>query len=227
MPMTDTDRLKARAAEKALEFVGDGMAIGLGTGSTAAHVIRLLAHRVHEGLRVLGVPTSVATETLAREMGIPLTTLEERPELDLVIDGADEVDPDRNLIKGAGGALVREKVVAAAARKRVIVVDESKLVPVLGRRFPVPVEVVGFAVPVASRALVRLGGRVEVRRAEGRPYRTDNGNPILDVRFADIRDPGRLERDIAVIPGVVDCGLFVDLDPIVVVAGNDGTRVLQ
>ncbi|MBI1854169.1 MAG: ribose-5-phosphate isomerase RpiA [Planctomycetes bacterium] len=227
--MADVDRLKALAAERALEFISNGMVVGLGTGSTAKHLIRLLGERVRGGFRVLGVPTSIATEKMAREAGIPLTTLAEHAELDLVIDGADEVDPARNLLKGGGGALVREKIVAAAARSRVIIVDETKLVDVLGRRFALPVEVIPFAVPTATAAIARLGGRAELRltSGSGNAFVSDNGNPILDCRFGDITDPARLERDVTLIPGVVDCGLFVGFDPIVVVAAHSGTRIIR
>jgi ribose 5-phosphate isomerase A len=225
--MADLDRMKALAAERALEFVSNGMVLGLGTGSTAAHLVRLLGERAKRGFRVRGVPTSIATEKLAREAGIELTTLESHPELDLVIDGADEVDPQLDLLKGGGGALVREKVVAAASKRRVIVVDETKLVPVLGRRWALPIEVIPFAVPTARAAIARLGGRVERRMSGASPFVSDNGNAILDCRFGDIPDPARLERDVTLVPGVVDCGLFVGMDPIVVVASETGTRILE
>ncbi len=223
----DLDALKAHAASRALEFVEDGMTIGLGTGSTARHLIRLMADRIRDGLHVRCVPTSIETQNLARSLGIPLTTLAAKPDLDLAIDGADEVDPQRNLIKGAGGALVREKVVAQAARRRIIMVDPSKLVPVLGSKSPVPVEVIPFAAHTAAAELARLGAQVNPRLRGSRTVITDNGNRILDARFGEIPDPARLEREITAIPGVVDCGLFVGMNPTIVVGTEEGTQILS
>src|SRR5262245_59024351 len=190
--MTDPDIYKQQAAERALEHVQSGMALGLGTGSTAKHVLRGLAARLHDGRvhNIVGVPTSEGTAALARELGIPLVTLAERPQLDLAIDGADEIDPAPDLIKGLGGALLREKIVAASAARFIVVGDESKLVPRLGARAPVPVEVIAFGLPLCERRLAALGCVPTLRHAsDGAPFRTDEGNLILDCRFEAIDDP--------------------------------------
>lgn len=217
---------KQRAGEKAAEFVRDDMVIGLGTGSTVAWTIRRLAEMVRAGLRIKGVPTSRATEQLARELGVPLTSFAEVAELDLTIDGADEVSPALDLIKGAGGALLREKLVALTSRRLIIVVDESKRVATLGH-FPLPVEVVPFAVEVTARRVAALGCTPTLRRSDGQLYRTDNGNYILDCAFGAIEDPLRLERELNLLPGVVENGLFVGLAETVVVGGADDVTLIQ
>ncbi len=203
------------------------MVVGLGTGSTAALVVEALAERAREGLQVLGVPTSEATARQARELGIPLTTLQEHPNLDLDIDGADEVSPERDLIKGLGGALLREKIVALAARRLVIVVDESKLVEHLGERASVPVEVIPFGWTRCVAALERLGGSPRLRQGPSGPVLTDGGNWILDTTFPPGGGLSGLAGQIKAITGVVEHGLFVGLDPKVFVGQADGgCRVL-
>jgi ribose 5-phosphate isomerase A len=227
------DEERRRAAEAALEDVRPGMKLGLGSGRTAEHFVRMLAERVRGGLAVVGVPTSARTAELARAEGIPLATLDEEPALDLVVDGADEVDPRLRLIKGGGGALLREKIVATASARMIIVADKGKLVDALGA-FPLPVEIVPFgATPVRlsiERMVARLGlsGSMAWRRAGAGPYVTDGGNHILDVSLGRIDDPERLAQELDTMPGVVEHGLFIGLASLVVVAGSDGvTRLIK
>lgn len=225
-----TEALKEQAAERALDLVADGMVLGLGTGSTARYVVLGLARRVREGrLRgVVGVPTSEATAALAHEHGLALATLEQQPALDLAIDGADEIDPQLNLIKGLGGALLREKVVETAARRFAVVADASKLVTRLGERAPVPVEVIPFALAPVRRQLTALGAAPTLRQtADGRPFQTDQGNLILDCRFGPIGDPASLGAAIRGVPGVVEHGLFLGMATSAFVAAPEGVRVLQ
>lgn len=205
------------------------MVVGLGTGGTAAFAIRRIGQLMRAGRLqgIAGVPTSRSVEALARQQGIPLATLEEHPELDITIDGADEVDPDLDLIKGRGGAMLHEKIVAQASRCEVIVVDEGKLVPRLGGQAPLPVEVVPFGLPVVARALTELGGRPVRRLRGGQPVLTDEGNLILDCWFGGIEDPQGLDREIRAIPGVVEHGLFLGLTSMVVVGGWEGVRLLR
>ena len=230
--MNDVDvaYLKWEAAAKAVDFVQSGMVLGLGSGSTAAYAVDLVGARFQSGaLRdIVGVPTSEATAARAGELGIPLATLAEHPRLDLAIDGADEVDPDLNLIKGLGGALLREKIVEMAARRFVVVVDESKLVDRLGTRGPLPVEVTQFAWEVHARWLASLGCRAELRReSDGAPYVTDNGNYIVHCTFpAGIPDPAALARTLIERPGIVEHGLFLGMATDVVVAGPNGIRLM-
>lgn len=201
------------------------MVVGLGTGSTVHFTLLRLAERVRaERLSFLGVPTSIDTETKARELGIPLVSLDEVRHLDLTIDGADEIDPQFQMIKGGGGALLREKVVAAMSEREVIVVDTSKVVERLGLRFLLPVEVVCFARPAVTRGIEALGGAVNVRmRSQGEVYRTDNGNEILDCRFeGGIADASALERALHAIPGLVESGLFIGLAHVLVVGDDEG-----
>jgi ribose 5-phosphate isomerase A len=226
--------LKERAAERAVALLleldlGEGLALGLGTGSTAERVIKKLAELHHAGrLDFVGVPTSARTERLARRLQLPLTTLDERPVLDLAIDGADEVDPDLNLLKGGGGAHTREKIVARAAERYLIVVDDSKLVEHLGTKMPLPVEVLSFGRALVERELRALGGEPRLRLENGRPFRTDEGNLILDCRFPDgMEDLPRLAAAVKAIPGVVEHGLFLGMADWVVVASRDGTQVLE
>jgi ribose 5-phosphate isomerase A len=222
-----SEDLKRMAGEAALAHVKDGMTVGLGTGSTVAYAIRKLGEVVREnGWHILGVPTSAATETLATSVGIPLIALEDVEAIDLAIDGADEVDPKRNMIKGGGGAHFREKVVARSAAQVVIVVDESKLVPVLGTKASVPVEVHPFGWKQTKAALETLWCTATLRSVGGEPFRTDNGNYILDCRFGPIPKPDKLEREINNVPGVLENGLFVGLADIVLAAGPAGVRSL-
>jgi ribose 5-phosphate isomerase A len=222
------DQLKRAAAERAIAEVEDGMVVGLGTGSTAAFVVEGLARRVAAGLRIVGIPTSERTAALATRLGIPIAGFAEHQRLDLTIDGADEVERrSLDLIKGLGGALLREKIVAAASARLVIVVDSEKLVERLGEHTPVPVEVAQFGWQATAAALTRLGAVPQLRPADnGGPYVTDGGNYILDCRFGPIADPAALERDIAMTVGAIESGLFVGRASAVVNAGDDGVAVL-
>jgi ribose 5-phosphate isomerase A len=215
---------KAVAAHRAVEFVESGMTVGLGTGSTALFAVEWIGRRVREeGLSVRGVPTSVRTEKAAREAGIPLVSLDEVLDLDVTIDGADEVDPKGNLLKGGGGALLREKIVASITKTNVVVVAPEKRVERLGHRELLPVEVVRFGWRAVARSIDRLGGEAYLRRTdEGASYVTDEGHFILDCRFEDIADPADLERTLDRIPGVVETGLFVGLAHRLVVGFPDG-----
>lgn len=202
----------ARLAARALEFVRDHSVIGLGTGRAASALLRALATRIREGHSIRGVPTSEETARRCRELGIPLAGLEASP-LDLTLDGADEVDPRLDLIKGYGGALVRERIVAAASRRQIILVEAGKLVSVLGSRGRLPVEVVPFAVPLCRGRLEALGCRPALRSEQGRPFVTDNGNLVLDCAVGPIPDPPALERAIRAISGVVDTPVFFSAPP--------------
>lgn len=222
-------RRKRAAAEYAAQAVRNGMVVGLGTGSTAELVIESLGRRVRDGLQIVGVPTSVRTERLARSLGIPLADIDEVERIDLTIDGADEVVPETlDVLKGGGGALLREKLVAVASEREVIVVDDTKIVSALGERFALPVEVVPFGWRFPATALNALGGTATLRRdaTSGDPFRTDNENYILDVAFGAIADPGALAAQIKAITGVVDHGLFIGIAHEVIVAGPDGIEVL-
>lgn len=218
---------KQRAGFKAAEFVEDGMSVGLGTGSTAFWMVERLGERVRAGLRVRCVPTSRRTEEQARALGIPLVSLGEAASLDLAIDGADEIGPGLALIKGGGGALLREKLVAGAARRFVVIADASKRVDVLGR-FPLPVEVVPFAWELTARRVSAVtNAEAVLRRAEGgEVYLTDNGNYILDCRCGTIPDPARTERELKALAGVVESGLFVGMADLAVVADGGGVELV-
>ena len=223
--MADQDALKRAAAEKALELVRDGMLLGLGSGSTVRYFTEGVGRLVAGGMKVRGVPTSRATAELAAENGIPIVT-ELVGAIDLAVDGADEVDPSLNLIKGRGGALFREKIVAVASKRFVVVVDESKLVKQLGVGV-LPVEVLPFLWRTTADRLIALGASLTVRGGEEAPYVTDNGNLILDLRFeGGIVDPASVVTSIKVITGVAEHGLFVGITDTCIVAGADGPRVL-
>jgi ribose 5-phosphate isomerase A len=226
--ITDRDELKRAAALRAIEEVEDGMVLGLGTGSTAAFVVEGLGRRVVGGLRVVGIPTSERTAAQAGRLGIPIATFAEYQRLDLTIDGADEVELGTlNLIKGLGGALLREKIVAAASRRLIIVVDQEKLVERLGQHTPVPVEVTQFGWQATAVALAKLGCVPERRYTPAeQPYVTDGGNYILDCRFGPLADPGEVESNIARTVGTVESGLFVGRSSMVVVASTTGVEVL-
>jgi ribose 5-phosphate isomerase A len=219
--MSDQERAaKIEAARKSLEFVQAGMSVGLGSGTTAAEMVRLLGERVRAGLAVRGVASSAATEALARAEGIPLMAVGDVDALDVTIDGADEVDPKGRMIKGRGGALLREKVLAACSRKLVIIVDARKQVAVLGAA-PVPVEITPFAVAVVSRVLTAMGAKVALRPgAAGGPYLTDGGNQLIDCAFGPIPDPDALAARLDGVVGVVEHGLFVGFSPTIVVGGT-------
>ena len=221
--MATNDSLAALATH-ALGFVKAGDVVGLGSGRAAEAFVHALASRVRAGLRIRGVPTSEATERLARELGIDLVGLE--AEIALTVDGADEVDGQLNLIKGHGGALVRERIVAAASRRQIILVTADKLVESLGARGPLPVEVLPFAVPLCRRRLEDLGLKPTLRMQDERPFVTDNFNVILDCATGPIEDPPRLEQAIRAIPGVIDTGLFLGTADLVVVADGDVVREL-
>ena len=225
-----SDRDKELAALRAVEYVVDGMVVGLGTGSTADFAIRALGERARsEGLEIRCVPTSLASARLGEQVGLDIRSLEDCPAVDLTIDGADEVDPRLDLVKGLGGALLREKIVAGASAREVIIVDATKRVERLGTRSPLPVEVVPFAWTLARQRLMELGPRVERRQdAQGQPFITDNGNFILHCHFAaGIADPGGMERQINAIPGVVENGLFIGLVHAVVVGDDARCEVLE
>src|SRR5882672_6186559 len=214
------DQEKEAAARASLRFVKDGQIVGLGTGSTAAYFIQLLGEQVKKGLRIRGIPSSDRSREQAANLGIPLTTLDECQQIDVTVDGADEVDPQLRLIKGGGGALLREKIVASATKQLVIVADATKRVPVLGK-FPLPVEVIKFAQALITKKIEALGAQVELRRgAEGKPYLTDENNYILDCRFGQIPDADGLARRLSDMPGVVEHGLFIGMASVVLVAAG-------
>lgn len=219
---------KRLAAEEAVAFVRDGMTVGLGTGSTVQFALDAIANRIRtEGLKIIGIPTSVRTDLESKRLGIPVSTLDEHPSVDLTIDGADEIDPRLNLIKGGGGALVREKVVATSSTDVIIIADDTKLVVRLGTTFPCPVEFLPFARPLVERGLRALGATPTLRKnKEGSTYVTDNGNWIYDARFRSIPDPAKFEREITLIAGVVDCGIFTGLADLAFIGGPDGVRRL-
>ena len=219
--------LKETAAREALGFVKDGMVVGLGSGSTASIFIRLLGERVKQGMKVVGIPTSRESEDLGRSVGIKIGELRDNPVVDLTVDGADEVDPGLNLIKGLGGALVREKIVAYATEFEIIVVDDSKIVDYLGQKGPLPVEIVKFAHEATVNRLRDIGCQPKLRMKDGQMFVTDNGNYIADCRFERIDSPQSLEAEINMLPGVVDNGLFVGLADKVIVASKDGIRTME
>ena len=229
----DMEALKRQAAARALEQVQSGMKLGLGTGSTARHFVDLLGEKVRAGMKVIGVPTSEATRIQAEQCGIALTTLDEVDRLDITIDGADEVDPDLNLIKGGGGALLREKIVAAASDRMIVIADETKWVDALGR-FPLPVEVVPFGLGATRRAIERafaavgVSGQMVLRKSkDGHVFVTDGGHWIIDGHLGRIADVPRLASLLNAIPGVVESGLFVGLASTVILAGTNGIRVVE
>jgi ribose 5-phosphate isomerase A len=205
------DQEKEAAARASLRFVKDGHVVGLGTGSTAAYFIKLLGEEVKNGLRVRGIPTSIRSRELALSLGIPLVTLDDCQEIDVTVDGADEVDPQLRLIKGGGGALLREKIVASATGQMIVVADASKQVQRLGK-FPLPVEVIRFAQALVAKRIAAMGADVQLRRdVAGNAYLTDENNHILDCRFGEIPDPDRLARELSEMPGVVEHGLFIGM----------------
>ncbi len=228
----DARRLKIMAATAALEHVTSGMRLGIGTGSTADEFIRLLAEKVAAGLVVTGVPTSERSAALCHELGVPLATLEDLPELDLTIDGTDEIDPEFSLIKGGGGALLREKIVAAASARMLVIADETKMVDHLGA-FPLPIEVNLFGLMSTKFAVERvakslgLQGAVTLRERDGQRFVTDGGHLILDASFGLIRDASALSYALHAIPGVVEHGLFLNMATTAVIAGAGGIRTLE
>ena len=228
--MEKQDELKQIAAHRAVEFVDSGMVVGLGTGSTTAFAVIRIGERMKSGdlKNIVGIPTSIRTEKLAGEWGIPLCGLEDQPVIDVTIDGADEVDPDLNLIKGGGGALLREKVVAQASRQNIIIVDENKLSPRLGARWALPVEVIPFAAKSAENFLKSQGATVVLRIGDnGRPYQTDQNNYLLDANFGEMAEPVRVAASLNERAGIVEHGLFLGLASDVIVAAEDGIRHLK
>ncbi len=228
-----TDDWKRQAAEQALNYVEDGMKLGLGTGSTAAKFVELLGAKVRSGLKVVCVPTSEATRAQAAALNIPLTTLDQTPVLDLTVDGADEIDEELRLIKGGGGALLRERIVAVASDRVVIIADNSKQVEVLGR-FPLPLEVVPFGLAATQRLIAQLAadsgceGDIKLRLGtDGKPFLTDNGNHILDCAFGAIDDPEALDDALKLVPGLVESGLFLGIADVGIIAGPKGIEVLS
>ena len=219
--------LKQMAGERAAEYVEDGMIIGLGTGSTVYYTIVKLGELVKEGLDIIGIPTSLETERLAKELGINLSSLEEHPVIDLTIDGADEIDPRLNLIKGGGGALLREKIVASASKTEIIVADERKLVQNLGERFYLPVEAIPFSEAVVMKRLDEMGLNPEPRVRDGKRFITDNGNIIIDCHTGPIENAAELEKELNMIPGVVENGLFIGLAHRALVATKNGINELK
>ncbi len=221
------DELKKAAALMAVEDIEDGMTVGLGTGSTAYYAIMGVADLVKQGMSLRCVATSLQTEEIASEAGVEILSLDDVESVDITIDGADEVDPQLNLVKGLGGALLREKIVASISAREVIIVDDSKMVEQLGTRSPLPVEVLPFGRSHTQRALEALGCKPELRTVNGKPFVTDGGNHILDCRFEGIESPFYLESRINTIPGVVENGLFMGLATKVIVASKEGIEVFE
>ena len=229
----NADAQKRAAAARAVEFVRPGMRLGLGTGSTARHFVELIGERVRAGLDVIAVPTSQATRDEAERCGIVLTTLDETPELDLTVDGADEIAPDLSLIKGGGGALLREKIVAAASARMIVIADRSKWVATLGR-FPLPIEVAPFGLGATQRAIqkaiagIQRPGSLTVRQGkDGHPFVTDGGHWIIDAALGRIDDPKAMAEVLSGIPGIMEHGLFLGLAQTAILAGPDGVKVVE
>jgi len=219
------DEEKQAAARASLQFVKEGQVVGLGTGSTAAHFIKLLGEQVKKGLRIRGIPTSDRSRELALSLGIPLTTLDDCQEIAVTVDGADEVDPQMRLIKGGGGALLREKIVASATKQMIVVADASKRVERLGK-FPLPVEVIKFAKGLVAKRIAALGAEVKLRmNAHDQPFVTDENNYILDCSFGEIRDADGLSRQLSDMPGVVEHGLFIEMASIALFAR--GSEIME
>jgi ribose 5-phosphate isomerase A len=229
----NADAQKRAAAARAVEFVRPGMRVGLGTGSTARHFVELIGERVRTGLDIIAVPTSEMTFADAKRCGIPLTTLDETPQLDLTVDGADEIGPDLSLIKGGGGALLREKIVAAASARMIVIADHSKNVASLGQ-FPLPVEVTSFGLAATQRAVdkaigaIQTPGRLTLRRGkDGHAFVTDGGHWILDAALGRIDDPAALAHALSDVPGVMEHGLFVGLAQMAIIGGPDGVKIIE
>jgi ribose 5-phosphate isomerase A len=228
MTSHDLEGFKRAAALKAVDFVRDGMVVGLGTGSTAKHMVIALGEQVRAGVKLRAVPTSQETAALAREVGILLLDSENRWEIDVAIDGADQVDPEFNLIKGGGGALLKEKIVAASAKQFIVMVDHTKQVPVLGGSFPLPIEVIPFGWGSTAREIEALTkSRVVLRERNGTPFKTESGNLIVDVHIDRIDRPAELETALNLIPGVVETGLFVGRTSVLIVGTPQGVQALH
>lgn len=226
----DRDALKKMAGEKAVELVESGMVVGLGFGSTAVHALRLIGQLIRDGKLkgIQAIPTSNSIAEEAREAMIPLTSLDDHPRIDITIDGADEVDPALNLIKGGGGALLREKIIAQATTREIIVVDDQKLSPVLGTHFDLPVEIIPFGMHPVEAFIRSLGAVPKLRlKLDGAPFVSDGGNYILDCRFGAIEDPYALSEVLKTRAGIVEHGLFLDLTSEVIIAASDGIRSMK
>lgn len=226
MEKMDFNPNKVAVGEKAAEFVKDGMVIGLGSGSTFYWTLKKLGEMVEGGLKIKGIPSSKRTEGWAKEMNVPLTDFSEVETLDLAIDGADEIDPNFQLTKGGGGSLVREKIVDMNAKKLIIIADESKLVPELGK-FPLPVEVLPFGWEVTARRIAELGAKPVLRERDGSVFVSNNGNYILDCDFGSIPDPEGLHQQLKALVGVVETGLFINMVDTVIVSGANGVKVME
>ncbi|RLF59518.1 MAG: ribose 5-phosphate isomerase A [Thermoplasmata archaeon] len=223
----ETKEMKRIAAQKAVEYIEDDMIVGLGTGSTVKYALEYLSKRIQEGLSIKAIPTSIETKRIAQKEQINIVSLLEYPEIDITIDGADEVDSNLNLIKGGGGALAREKIIAYHSKKVIIIADDSKVVKMLGINFPLPVEVLKFEWESTKRALETFGCDAKIRKIFDDPFITDNGNYIVDCEFEKINDPEQLEIDINMIPGVVENGLFIGLATEVIVGSKQGIITLE
>jgi len=224
--MDAVEAAKITAAKQSLEFVKDGMVVGLGSGSTATHFIKLLGDRVKAGLKIRGISSSKASEDLARSLSIPITDFSQAPEIDVAIDGADEIGPHLALVKGGGGALLREKIVASAAKRFIVVADSTKIVSRLGK-FPLPVEVIPMAAPLVEKKIRALGIASKIRQAKsGGNYITDEGNLILDCQCGEIQDPEALAAALRAMVGVVEHGLFLNMAEMALVAGGDGVKTI-
>lgn len=221
------EHLKKIAAEKATEEIREGMVVGLGTGSTVYYALLKIGSMIRDGLNIIGIPTSSGTEKIAQEQNIPLSTLAVHPTIELTIDGADEVDAHLNLIKGGGAALVREKIIANASNRIVIVVDESKVSQVLGTSFALPVEIVQFGWEATKRVVDKICGQSDLRGGIHDPLITDNGNYILDCHFDGIDDPEKIEMQLNIIPGVVENGIFVNRTDKVIIGTSSGIRYME
>ncbi|MBI3705078.1 MAG: ribose-5-phosphate isomerase RpiA [Rhizobiales bacterium] len=229
----NADAQKRAAAARAVEFVQSGMRLGLGTGSTAKHFVELIGARVRDGLDIVAVPTSEATHADAKRCGIPLTTLDETPELDLTVDGADEIAPDLSLIKGGGGALLREKIVAAASARMIVIADQSKWVGALGG-FPLPIEVTPFGFAATQRAVEKaiaaMGRPGPLKRRQdqnGHAFVTDGGHWIIDAVLGRIDDPHAMAHALSAVPGVMEHGLFIGLAQMAIIGGSDGIKIVE
>lgn len=223
--MERSEREKKIAAEAAVDYIKDGMIIGLGSGSTVNYMIRKLGERVKEGLNVQGIPSSKKTEKLANEVGVPLIDFSSVEHIDLGIDGADEVDGNLNLLKGGGGSLVREKIVARSTEKFIVIADQSKAVKSLGE-FPLPVEVVQFGWEITAKSIADFGTEPVIRIRDGKPFVSDNGNYILDCKFGNISKPNELHEKLKLLTGVIETGLFMNMADIVIIGRDDSIEVL-
>jgi ribose 5-phosphate isomerase A len=224
----EQEEMKNRAAKKAVEYIEDGMIVGLGTGSTVEYALQSLSEQIKKGLKIQGIPTSLRTKKSAIKYSIPLIELDEKIfDIDITIDGADEVDSNLCLIKGGGGALTREKIIAYHSKKLIIIIDENKITKGLGIDFALPVEVTKFAWQATMKSLENLGCTAELRTITGEPYITDNQNYIIDCDFGRIDDPAELEKEINMIPGVVENGLFIDLATEIIVGSKQGIMTLE